>query len=111
MSDKVKDLKTLKLPNGKDLTVDPMLLIESINDVSAITNAHAQILTAVKNIIQRSIASGLKPDEAAGLALTLQRRAQKEANTMVHMNPEEASKDDPETPETAKTPTETTPEA
>ena len=111
MSDKVKDLEPMKLPNGEELAVDPMLLIESIDDVSAITNAHAQILTAVKSIVQRAIASGLKPDEAAGIALTLQQRAQQKANTLVHMDPEEASKDDLETPETANAPAKTNPKA
>lgn len=83
-----QEKERIPLANGSDVEVDPTLLIESVDDAAMLLEAHIKILTATKAIIKRGISYGLKPDDAAAVAMELSRRAGKKAGESVHMEDE-----------------------
>lgn len=72
--------------DGSNIEIDPKFLIESVDDATKLLDAHTKILVATRSIIKRGIASGLKPDEAAAIAMELSRRAGQKAGKYVHMD-------------------------
>lgn len=75
---------------NENLEIDPNLLIESIDDVHALEQAHETILKAMKSMTWRFMKGGMKPDEAAMAAYTLHRHAAEKARTKVpNTTPEE----------------------
>lgn len=83
-----EEKEVITTTNGTKIEIDPSLLISCVDDVTTLVKAHTDILLATKSIIKRGIATGLKPDEAASIAMELSRRAGKKAGESVHMEDE-----------------------
>lgn len=88
MSEK-KEIETITTASGAKIDLDPAIMIECLDDVDDMVNGHLSIISAVEAIIKRFIAAGLSEDEAAMVAMELQRRAGKKANNMSHSKPKE----------------------
>lgn len=65
------------------IDVDPTLLMDSIDEVNKLVNSHVVILETIRDLIKKYMESGMKPDEAAGLAMTLHKRAAEKARDLV----------------------------
>lgn len=77
--------ETFVTKTGKTIEIDPALLIDTIDIVNEMVNAHVALLKTVKDIIAMYTKNGFDLDTCGEIALELQRRAADKANTLVTM--------------------------
>lgn len=78
----MENKEIIKTQEGKSIDLDPNLLVDSIDHVNIMVNAHGMIIRSVRALIKMYVDSGMKPDEAAAVAMEFQRRAGKKANEL-----------------------------
>ncbi len=82
-----------KTKNGKTIEIDPALLIDTIDIVNNMVNAHAALLRSVKDIISMYAKNGFDPDTTAEIAIEFHRRAADKAKTLVTMENDKNEKE------------------
>lgn len=73
----------------KEVTIDPNILIDSMEEIEALVDANVTILETVKKLIKRCIDSGLDKATAAGVAMAIHKDAAKKARKLVNYEDEE----------------------
>lgn len=74
----------------REINIDPAVLLDCLDEVNALVNAHVQILFAVKTLLTKFLKSGMSHEDAAAAALTLHKRAADKASSLVpNSEPEE----------------------
>lgn len=69
--------------NVGSVDVDPAVLLDSIDEVNMMVDAHVNLLKAMKSLVWKFKKSGLSPEQATAVAFELHKRASNKANDLV----------------------------
>lgn len=65
------------------IEIDPAVLLDCIDEVDIMVNAHVNLLQAVKRLVLKFRKNGLSPQQATAAAFELHKRASNKANSLV----------------------------
>lgn len=89
MEEKTNKMEIIETKEGKKVEIAPDVLLDCISDIDILVSSHVAMLRAVSNILHRLVDSGIPHNDAASVALELQRRAAAKANAMTSMEKDE----------------------
>lgn len=89
-----KEVITTK--EGKKVDIPAEAMLECYDDVTNMVRGHQMILSAVGSILHKLVDAGLAHNDAASVAMELQRRASAKANELVGHDGKEKDKEDEE---------------
>lgn len=74
---------------NETLEFDPNVMFNCLDEANAMYKGHVMILEAVASAIKKAKKMGCDDEVAAGIALTLHKRAAEKASKMAHVNDED----------------------